>query len=976
VSCPSPDDLHAYSKGSLAADARGALQAHLMSCETCCSGLQQLDDQLASPGAPFSPSADVTRTLSPGVWDLPSAEQASPVPQVQRIGPYILLEQLGAGAVGSVYAAYHPQLDRQVAVKLLHSDGASDRQAPERLLREAQALARLSHPHVVAVHDAGTWEGRVFMVMEQVPGTDLRAWLKEKPRTWREVRDVFVQAGEGLAAAHAAGLVHRDFKPPNVLVGKDGRIRVADFGLARAAQGLEARSEERTFTPGGAVRVDTTLTQAGFAVGTLAYMAPEQLSGHPADARSDQFAFCVSLWEALYGKRPWSETIPGTPRGSRVEPAEKRDVPPFFRALLDRGLAEEPAQRFPSMDALLDALREDPETKWRRRAVGIGVAAAVVAVVSLGSLGVLRQRNAAARVCERPVSAFAGTWDKTVRGRLRTAFAATHVAWAAETFGRVERALDTYVEEWGQLDRRLCEDTLVHRTQSEQTRRQQSACLERRRGEVEALVTLLGQVDAKMVDRAVSATAGLSTPKACANMKQLAHEPPGPMHLHNAQAVTDWRKALQQAKAQVLLGRYTGAETTAQSVVSKAEEAEEPAIAAAGFLVTALVRMRMGRDNESVAFAKRAFNAALAGRDDVAAFYAANETGASLARLGKTEEAREWVAIFEGLLERLGATPELSHSAAITRVILATESQNLDSITLADEAVVTGKLAFGENDVKTHTALVAQAMAYGVAGRLEEAAILGRKLVTVFESTYGESSPMLVHPLINLGTDLQSVGHLDEALAVHQRADALAVTTFGESGDLALNESVNLSFILRKLGRAQEAYPRLVKVIEATRAMEDGTPLLGSALAQLGWLEFVRGDVKAARRAWEQSRALFAEAGEGLEGFQKEFEDGLGQLELAAGRSSQAIAHLEKALTLREESKYPVDDTALTRLALAQALAATPHGLARAKELLEKAEQELEGFSFRQRELEHVKALRTQLDRLASRLDAAHRPKP
>jgi eukaryotic-like serine/threonine-protein kinase len=964
VSCPSPDDLRAYSKGILPADARGALQAHLMSCETCSSGLQQVDGQLASPGAPFTPVEDVTRTLSPRVTELPSAEQASPVPQVQRIGPYILLEQLGAGAVGSVYAAYHPQLDRQVAVKLLHSDGASDRQAPERLLREAQALARLSHPHVVAVHDAGTWEGRVFMVMEQVPGTDLRAWLKEKPRTWREVRDVFVQAGEGLAAAHAAGLVHRDFKPPNVLVGKDGRIRVADFGLARAAEGAQVRREERTFTPGGGTRIDTTLTQAGFAVGTLAYMAPEQLSGHPADARSDQFAFCVSLWEALYGKRPWSETIPGKPRGSRVEPAEKRDVPPFFRALLDRGLAEEPAQRFPSMDALLDALREDPETKRRRRAVGIGVAAAVVAVVSLGSWGVVHQRDAAARVCDRPVSAFAGTWDETVRGRLRTAFEATQVAWAAETFGRVERALDSYVEEWGQLDRRLCEDTLVHRSQSEETRRQQSACLERRRGEVEALVTLLGQVDAKMVDRAVSAAAGLSTPKACADMKQLAHEPPGPLHVNNAQAVTDWRKALQQAQAQVLLGRYSEGEATAKDVGAKALAVNEPATAAAALNMVALVKGRMGREDELVESTKRAFNAALAGRDDVVAFQAANQTAFGLAALGKADEAREWLSVSEGLLKRLGSTPELNHSAANTRLILSVYGGGKDSIRLADEAVAAARLAFGEADPKTHSALANQASAYAEDGRSEEAIALNRTLVSLFESTYGASSPVMAPVLVNLGTALHVSGHLDEALSVHQRAYALVLSTFGVANSYTIDESANLAFVLRKLGRTNEIYPQLVKDLEAARGSQGTTHSFGSALGQLGWLEFVRGDFKAARRTWEEARAIAAplEAMR-LDEFRREFEDGLGQLELAAGRKAQAVPLLEKALALREKSNSPVDDIALTRFALAQALVSTPQGKARAGELLSKAEDELKGFSFRQHELEQVKALRTQLER-------------
>jgi eukaryotic-like serine/threonine-protein kinase len=943
--------------------ARAAVQAHLTSCEDCTSGLQHLDGQLASPGAPFAPPADITRSLPERLSELPPAEQVHSGPQVQRIGPYILLEQLGAGAVGSVYAAYHPQLDRQVAVKLLHSKpgvGSSDSQAPERLLREAQALAQLSHPHVVAVHDAGTWEGRVFMVMEQVPGMDLRAWLKEKPRTWREVRDVFVQAGEGLGAAHAAGLVHRDFKPPNVLVGKDGRVRVADFGLARSARGAEARSERRTFTPGGGIRIDTTLTQAGFAVGTLAYMAPEQLLGLPADARTDQFAFCVSLWEALYGKRPWAETIPGTPRGPRIEPIDTRGTPVFFRALLDRGLAEEPSHRFASMDALLDALKQDPEARSRRRTVGIGLGTAMLGVVALGAFGLLRQREAAARVCLPPFSAFAGTWNEETKGRLRTAFAATQVAWASETFGRVEKAVDGYVEQWEQLDRRLCEATLVHRTQSEETRRLQSACLDRRRGEVEALVTQLHQVDAQMVDRAVSAAAGLTKPEGCADTKRLAHEPPGPIDARNAQAVADWRNALQQAQAQVLLGKYAEGEATALDVVTKAEGAQEPAPAAVGLNLVAFVKSCMGREDESVRFGKKAFDSALAGRDDVVAFRAANSNAHSLVVLGKAEEARQWLAASQAILERVGATPELNVSAVTTRFVFALQGLGGDSTRLAEEAVAAAKLAFGEDDPKTHSAMANQAVAYDEVGRFEESVAINRKLVSLFESTYGPSNPQLVLVLGNLGGELQSLGRLDESLAVHRRAYDLAHQAFGESNEFTLRESANLSFILRKLGRADEAYPQLVKVLEAARASQGTTPLFGFALAQRGWLEFVRSDFKAARLSWEQARALSSTLVD-TEDVQRECEDGMGQLELAAGRPARAVPLLEKAVALREKTQSTADDIALTRFALAQALSSTPQGTARAKVLLEKAQQALTGVSFRQRELEQVTALLAQL---------------
>ncbi|HET6583005.1 MAG TPA: serine/threonine-protein kinase, partial [Nannocystaceae bacterium] len=222
------------------------------------------------------------------------------------LGRYVVLERIGSGGMGVVYAAYDPQLDRKVALKLLHAreerDGDSGGRA--RVLREAQAMARLSHPNVVAVHDVGVVDDTLFVAMEFVEGVTLGHFIAAGSRRWNEVLDVFEPAGRGLAAAHAAGLVHRDFKPDNVMIGNDGRVRVMDFGLARAAAEITTESSEGS---GGSIvelsGVDR-LTRTGALVGTPAYMAPELLAGGNADARSDQFAFCVALHRALYGTAP------------------------------------------------------------------------------------------------------------------------------------------------------------------------------------------------------------------------------------------------------------------------------------------------------------------------------------------------------------------------------------------------------------------------------------------------------------------------------------------------------------------------------------------------------------------------------------------------------------------------------------------------------------------------------------------------
>ncbi|HEY0097284.1 MAG TPA: serine/threonine-protein kinase, partial [Archangium sp.] len=263
---------------------------------------------------------DERRTVALGTGDAQAQQPRTQAPEAPALGRgtpldrYVVLDPLGEGGMGMVYAAYDSVLDRKVALKLLPPGDADA--GPEatsgsgraRLLREAQAMARLSHPNVVAVYDVHQHEAQVFMAMELVDGQTLLQWEREQPRGWRELLTAFLAAGRGLAAAHAAGLVHRDFKPTNVLVGKDGRVRVTDFGLARPHNAPAELGADTPAPDTGPVKghslLELNLTQRGAVRGTPAYMAPEQFRGATADVRSDQFSFAVSLWEALHGERP------------------------------------------------------------------------------------------------------------------------------------------------------------------------------------------------------------------------------------------------------------------------------------------------------------------------------------------------------------------------------------------------------------------------------------------------------------------------------------------------------------------------------------------------------------------------------------------------------------------------------------------------------------------------------------------------
>lgn len=322
-----------------------------------------------------------------------------------RIGRFTVLRELGAGGMGVVLAAHDPKLDRKVALKLLKpQERGRDRDSLQmRLMREARALAKLNHPNVIAIHDVGTHGDEIFIAEELVDGQDLRAWRAESPKPWREVLDVFRQAGRALAAAHAAGIVHRDFKPGNVVVDREGRVRVLDFGLAKRLEDLPAEPESASVE--SLVSADTVVspesdpsenleTRTGTVLGTPLYMAPEQHLRQAAGEQSDLFAFCVTLYESLYGEPPFAgdciaELQRNVTQGNVREPPPASRVPGWVRRVLLRGLRPTPEERYPSMDALLAELANDPAEGRRRKLVVTAIAVTFALAGALGVVAVL-----------------------------------------------------------------------------------------------------------------------------------------------------------------------------------------------------------------------------------------------------------------------------------------------------------------------------------------------------------------------------------------------------------------------------------------------------------------------------------------------------------------------------------------------------------------------------------------------------------
>lgn len=387
--CPSDAVMAEFAQGLLAADQRRVVETHLDSCESCrvlVGGLIAVQSGPESPHLPDSPDEGSAETLDL-IGDVSSPELAEaltdePGPAGLTLGRYVLRAELGRGGFGRIYAAYDPQLMRNVAIKLLHHHALHE-QAQRRLLREARAVARFTHPNVVVIHDVGTYapgdrpysidsidsiDGAresptqaVFLVMELIEGPTLQTWLAEQTRPWPTVLEVFQQAAEGLAAAHVKGIVHRDFKPSNVMLDSNGVPRVLDFGLAAVDQDSVETKYPTREALAEAIAHSRTLSREGVIMGTPGYMAPEQLWGRPVTPAADQFAFCVSLYQAFYQQSPFAgdaveDRAANMMAGAIQAPSADSTVPAPLLTVLQRGLAREPTERFPDMRALIDAL--------------------------------------------------------------------------------------------------------------------------------------------------------------------------------------------------------------------------------------------------------------------------------------------------------------------------------------------------------------------------------------------------------------------------------------------------------------------------------------------------------------------------------------------------------------------------------------------------------------------------------------------
>ncbi|HEY0135113.1 MAG TPA: serine/threonine-protein kinase, partial [Nannocystis sp.] len=813
-----------------------------------------------------------TRPLAPDDLPLPPkpASAVSPIAEPALVVPprirhFTVLQKVGQGGMGVVYSAYDNELDRKVAIKLLQPshDGSL---GAARLHREAQAMARLTHPNIVRVYEVGELEGAhhlVYLVMEFVQGETLRRWWRKARRSWREVLAVMSQAGRGLAAAHAAGLVHRDFKPDNVIVADDGFVRVLDFGLARSFEAPEPAPASAPQAPMmlSSMSLSDQLTQAGTVIGTPAYMSPEQFSSRIVDAHSDQFSFCVVFYEALYGHRPFkaqtgAELHLAIGLLQHAEPPRKTGVPARLRKIVLRGLSAAPQDRWPSMQALLDELAREPGKQARLWLAG-GAIAAVAAGLSL----TLAPR-AAVSVCQDAPAKFAGLWDDARKAEVERNLLATGVADAADIAARVQRQLDDYTARWTAMYRESCEATQLRGEQSAQLMDLQMACLHQRRTDVALLVDLLARADATVMQRVVPATLSLGRLDRCADNEALTAEVPPPEDPVQAVAVAAAREKLARVKVTFDLGQYDVSRAIIEEVVREAAVLGYPPLHAEALLRQGDLVDRSGDTVTAERLWTDAYFLAGVARDDRSqAAAATNLAFLAGAERGRYSEALLWDRHAQMLLSRLGDPVDLQIARLNTMgammerwgkyaegqkyleraLVLAEPRADVDPINLATVLLNSGGLYLGEAD-------------YAAAERQYN------RSLEIFTRLFGPNNSATADCLNNIGHIALLRADLPAAQAYFERALATYEKSVGAGHPRLAYPLVNLGAValaLRNYDAARQHLTRALVLLEATRGVDD--PQIAEPTGALAELAAAQADWDEAER--QAQRALLRAGG-------------------------------------------------------------------------------------------------------------------
>ncbi len=880
------------------------------------------------------------------------------------------------------------------------------------------------------MHDVGAHDRDVFIAMELVEGESLKAWLTTAPRPWRAIVAVLLDAGRGLAAAHAAGVVHRDFKPHNVIVGNDHRVRVLDFGLARAIRDPTLPSLSGAITPSDDPTVDlegdtfgedhgpaappgardasaaqlgaapslpsssgsldsdhlaAPLTRVGAIVGTPRYMSPEHHRSDEVDALSDQFSFCVSAWEAIFGQAPFTgrdrEALArAKERGVLVAPPRTIKVPARLRRILTRGLATARADRHPSMDALLAQLARVPGAARRRATLGVGA----IAAVGLAALVATRAPADPGTRCAEAGAATRAIWSDARAAALAAGFARTGRPHAAATARLVTAALDRQASAWAAMRIGSCEATHVRGEQSEELLDLRSQCLDQRGTELGALVdTLVRSPDGELVDHAAAAVADLVPLERCADVAALRAAVPLPAAPEALARLVALRQRLAEATALNQIGRYReAAARTADLTAAAYTLGYAPLLAESERLRGDLAEQLNHPDTAAEAFRAAAQVAARAHDDHLAASAMTDLAWVVGQRQGRHEVGLGLADAAEILIARAGDPPNLRAMLGVRRGTMLGAIGRYDEAVTALRAAVADRLTLDQRlgFAGPGAALNALGEVLRDMGRTPEARDCFQRALAIMERTLGPDHPDVSAVLNNLGAALLTQGKLAEARGYLTRSLALDEATFGPDHPRVAISLLNLGGLENLADHPQDARKLLERALAIQRrALGADAPELAMALHNLGAVAAAEGDHEAAQRYFEDALAIFERAlghdhghaalpligiGDTLlararaadaalyyrraiaildRAYGADNADtayalaGLGRALLQLDRPAEAIAPLERAVALRTSHEVATDEVARAQFLLARALGAAGRDRGRARALAEAA---------------------------------------
>lgn len=799
--------------------------------------------------------------------------------QPTTLGRYRVIEPLGQGGFGTVYVAHDDELDRRLAVKVLRI-AADDDARRDRVLTEARALAKLSHPNVVEVYDVTT-ERRssgdvdVVIAMELVVGQTLSAWVRERSPAIETIVGAFVQAGRGLSAAHDAGLVHGDFKPDNVMRGEDGRIRVLDFGLSRPWQSSEQPGTGPSFD-------DLAQTyDAGRIAGTPTYMAPEQHTGHEIDARADQYSFCVALWEALLGARPFLGTTLRELRAAKLvgPPTITGALPTPLRRVLLRGLSVTPADRYPSMDALL----ADLEPRRSGSFVPVVAGVLVVAALAAGLVWLTPSSDA----CDVGEDRVAAVWSPARRAAVRHAFDRSAIDYARATFDTVAPRLDRWSRSWAAAHRTACLDGPQAPTRLDET----MGCLERALQRASATVDVLALADAETIQHALESVDALPDPTECTGPSfATVATPPSDA---DRVAIEQVRDEVAQAMAQTEAGHFSAGLRHAEAAVARADALDRPLLRAESAYARGRVLAELRRTKEAIADLESAANVAETIGDDRLLAQAATELVDAYGGLGDLATAKRWEGRGLASMERVGDPPRLRREmhAAMAGTLLTVGNYEA-AIARYEEGLALVTKHFDGDPRLAYPFTHNIANAHYFLGDLSAAIEGFRTAVRLGTETMGARHPKTLVSRSNLVGALRNAERLDEALAEGEAV----VRDYELQPDLDPGPAlVNLANVLDSMGRTREAAEHLQRSVEATeRASGPDALLLVQPLVNLARM-------RSRMLQHDRARALARRALD----IQTEH---VGPVHISIARTSTVLAEIEqRALQLDDAARHARD---------------------------------------------------------------------